>query len=246
MDSNQFLTNSGLDRYDRNARLYPAFLCALPLFATVIIWFPPVWTLLGGLTSLVLGSGAIYALGQLVRYQGRRVEKAMGDRVGRAKTAALLSHFNNDLPRDSRLRYHKFMRQSGLKIPTEEQEKADPRAAMEAYRSAVDWLLVHVRPNAKKSGLLNENIAYGFRRNMLGVKTTAICLLLISIGVNAYLIFHSSAQEQIVAAEVVELIELVFLVVWVSVIRADFVEDASIAYATRFLEQCESKKAVPT
>ena len=243
MSLDEILKGSGLDRYDRTARLYPAFLCMLPIIATTIIWFPPVWTMLGGLSSIVIASGVVFLLAQVVRYQGRQVEKQLGERVGKAKTARLLSHLNSDLGKDSRARYHAFLRKKGLHIPTREQEEVDPTSARDAYRSAVDWLVKYTRPDASKSGLLSENIAYGFRRNMLGIKKASITFLLIAIGVNAYMIFHSLDQERKTAAEIVELASVTAFAVWLIVITPDFVEDASSAYATRFLEQCESRTA---
>ena len=62
MDWDQILKANGLDRYDRNARLYPAFLCLLPLFIIIALWLPAVWTLLGGLLSLAAACGLIFSL----------------------------------------------------------------------------------------------------------------------------------------------------------------------------------------
>lgn len=245
MDWDQLLRSSGLDRYDRNARLYPALLSLLPVFVVIALWLPQVWTLLGGLTSLILAFGLIFFIAQIVRYLGRRVERRLGRKVGRAKTAVLLSHADTQIPQDTKARYHKFLASHGLNIPDRAAELADPIAAHQMYRSAVDWLLEHTRPNAKASMLLNENIAYGFRRNLMGLKPVAIMLAMMATGANTYQIFTGTEQSRVIAAIAVELFFLLALGAWLYVVRADFVEDASMAYAERFLAQCEKAKAAP-
>ena len=149
MNWDQILRASGLDRYDRNARLYPAFLSLLPIFVVVALWMPDVWTLLGGLVSIAVGCGLIFLLAQIVRYLGRRMEARLGDRVGRARSAAMLSHSDTHVAIDTKLRYHRYLSNHGIRLPDREMEANDPAAAKQAFRSAVDWLLEHTRPNAK-------------------------------------------------------------------------------------------------
>jgi len=245
VDLDGLLRHSGLDRYDRNARLYPAFLSLLPLFVTIVLWFPPAWSMLAGLLSLTASFGTFFLLSQLIRYRGRLIESQLGPKVGREKTATLLGHTNLEVPRGSKKRYHDYLRRNGFNIPTEDQEHADPAAAHDTFRSAVDWLLVHLRPKAKASGLLSENIAYGFRRNMLGIKPAALTLLLLAIAINGAMLWKGSDQDRVVAGAVVEVIFACATVAWVFVITAAFVEDASAAYAKRFLELLEPKKVGP-
>jgi hypothetical protein len=111
-----------------------------------------------------------------------------------------------------------------------------------SFRSAVDWLLEHTRPSAKASMLHNENIAYGFRRNLLGLKPVAIALLVVALACNAFLIVTKDDQSRMIAAGIIELLLLLALIVWLFVIRAAFVDDASLAYAQRFLAQCENAR----
>jgi hypothetical protein len=242
MDLDHILRASGLDRYDRNARLYPAFLSLLPIFAVIVLWLPQVWTLLGGLASLAVACGVIFYLAQVVRYFGRRIEKQLGDRVARPLSAILLSHSDTRIPADTKARYHRYLIDHGIKVPDRKLEMKDPIAARQAFLSAVDWLLEHTRPAAKTSMLHNENIAYGFRRNLLGVKSVAIILLVVAIAGNAFLIVTKSDQSRTVAASVVELLLLLALIAWFYVVKTAFVEDASLAYAQRFLAQCEKQQ----
>ena len=245
MDWDQLLKANGLDRYDRNARLYPALLCLLPIFAVVALWLPQVWTLLGGLVALAAACGLIFFLAQLVRYFGRQVEKKLGERVGRAHSAVLLSHSDARIASGTKARYHRYLAKHGIKVPNARAEADDPAAAKHGFRSAIDWLLVHTRPQAKASMLLNENIACGFRRNLLGVKPVALALLVLALLGNLYLLLVDDDQAQAAAAGVVELLLLLALTAWLFVVRANFVEDASLAYAQRLFDLCDDAQAAP-
>lgn len=244
MDWDHILKSNGLDRYDRNARLYPAFLCLLPIFVVIALWLPQVWTLLGGLVSLVLACGLVYYLAQIVRYLGRQIEKKLGNRVGRLHSATLLTHSNTQIPVDTKARYHRYLNDHGITVPDRELEMRDPSAALQGFRSAVDWLLEHTRPTAKTSMLLDENIAYGFRRNLLGLKPIAIPFTVLALAINIYFIATKDDQTRITAASVVELLLLLALIAWVMVVKPVFVEDASLAYAQRFLAQCENAQPI--
>ena len=245
MDWDQVLKANGVDRYDRNARLYPAFLCLLPIFSVVALWMPQVWTLLGGLVALAVGCGLTFFLAQLVRYLGRQVEKKLGKQVGRAHSAVLLSHSDVRITAGTKARYHQYLAKHGIKVPDARAEADDPAVAKQSFRSAIDWLLVHTRSQAKTSMLLNENIAYGFRRNLLGVKPVALVLLVLALLGNLYLLLVRDDQARGVAAGLVDLLLLLALVVWLFIVRASFVEDASLAYAQRLFDLCDGAQATP-
>jgi hypothetical protein len=76
--------------------------------------------------------------------------------------------------------------------PTAAQEQADPAAADGFYKRSGDWLRENTR-NAKKFPLvLNENINYGFHRNLLALRTPGFYLnamIVILCGVVLYLRF---------------------------------------------------------
>ena len=79
-------------------------------------------------------------------------------------------------------RYHSFLATKiNEKFPDRDQEANNPEAADEVYQSGVRWLLNHTRPDdGKKFELIfKENVAYGFRRNALGMKPLG---LIVSIG----------------------------------------------------------------
>lgn len=244
MTLDHLVRDLGLDRYDRNARLRPALLTLLPALLVLAIWFPKVWTLFGTLVALIVSCGVLYFLAQLARARGRAVEHAMGACAGRRHTATLLSHGDDTLSKATKLRYHAYLRQHGLDLPTADEERADPIGTHARYRSAVDWLLEHTRPTAGASFLLDENIAYGFRRNLLGLKPVAIAILLCALLANASLLVLFEPDETLLWTGIaLEAALCGVLFAWIWSVTEAFVIDASLGYAQRLLAHCESHGA---
>ena len=102
--------------------------------------------------------------------------------MGRKPTTQLLRHRDKSIEAVTKRRYHSFL---GAKInepfPDKDQEADNPEAADEVYQSGVRWLLNHTRPDDGKNFdlIFKENVAYGFRRNALGMKPFG---LIVSIG----------------------------------------------------------------
>jgi hypothetical protein len=92
----------------------------------------------------------------------------------------------------------------GLSMPDRDQESTDPAAADQAYSSASRWLLTQTRDTKKFYILFQENMSYGFRRNLLGLKglAVAICLggAVLSTAAIAYAYFtaHQIPRDEIV------------------------------------------------
>jgi len=234
------LKEMGLDRYDRNARLRPALLVILPALLLVAIWYPNVWTTFGALASLLIACGATFLLGQIARQRGRRLEARWGSAIGKPHSATLLTHSDATLPEASKARYHTYLTGRGITIPTAAQERRDPAKAHSQCVSAVEWLLEHTRGDTDKSLLLDENIAYGFRRNLRGLKPVALTILALASLCNAGLLWIGGpASPRFEAGIVLGLAYLVALAIWILWVNKAFVTDASLAYARRLLAQCD-------
>ena len=241
MTLEQFQKMSGLDRYSFNARLVPAMLTILPILLLILIWFPTVWTALGAAAALAISVGILYALAQYARYVGRAVERRMGDRAGPEHSVRLLSHSDGDIPYQQKAIIRALVeRETTIVFPTLDEEIADPQKARDDYRSAMSFLLEHTRGDTM---LLNENIGYGFRRNLLGLRPLGLIVVACAIALNTlFLVVFEVEPTQWKAAAILESFLFVFLVMWASVINAAFVEDASISYARRLFKAPFLKK----
>lgn len=235
------LKELGLDRYDRNARLRPALLTVLPLFILIVLWYPAVSTAYGAIASLLVGCGVTFLLAQLARQRGRALEMRWSPAVGKAHSATLLLHGDRQLPAASKARYRASLEARGLTLATAEEEQLDPHEALQTNISAIEWLLEATRPQAETSLLLDENIAYGFRRNLRGLKPLALLILTATSLANAFLTWRAwptSPQMEIGAA--LGLAYAAAIAGWIFGISKPFVVDASLAFARRLLAQCDA------
>jgi hypothetical protein len=238
----EFLRGIGLDRYDLNARLRPALFVLLPVLVTALFWLPQVRTFAGAIVSFLSACGVLYFLSQAARQRGRAVERKLGDRVGRAHSARMLTHADDTINVETKGRYYTYLRSHGRVLSTPDEEIAAPREAVDRARGAIDWLLEHTRPAARTSLLFDENIAYGFRRNLYGMKPIALALCVLVFAIHSSLLWVRPVDPDIFWTGVVLLIALpVFATCWLFLVTKSFVEDASQSYGLRLFSFCEDK-----
>ena len=97
--------------------------------------------------------------------------------MGGMPSIVMLRHSDNTFNPVAKAAYHAFLsRKLGLPALTAEQEAADPTAADQYYDRACAWLRDRTRDTKKFNVLFNENMTYGARRNLLGVKPHALML----------------------------------------------------------------------
>jgi hypothetical protein len=137
-----------------------------------------------------------------------------------------------------------------LHFPTASEEAADPAAADEVFSSAVDWLKEHTR-SKEFSLILKENIEYGFRRNMRGIRPYAIGVIVICLGASAcgvyYRLTHlptlsvsSITQQFSVSVIGATLFLLIALLGWIVFATDSWVRQAGVQYARALLSACET------
>jgi hypothetical protein len=161
------------DPYERPARLYPALLALLPLLALIMLLYGPKTTALTGAVTVAVSCGGLYLTTNLCRELGKHLEGKLYNEWGGKPTTQLLRHRDTNIEAVTKRRYHAFLAgKIDAAFPDKDQEAGNPAAADDVYQSGVRWLLNHTRPeDDKKFDLIfKENVAYGFRRNALGVK----------------------------------------------------------------------------
>jgi hypothetical protein len=161
---------------------------------------------------------------------------------GEKFTTILLRHRDSTISMATKKTYHAFLKKASKRsMPSCESEQADPEGADDCYRGAVEWLLEATRSEKRFPLVRSENISYGFRRNLLGLKLPAVLLILLCIAVNSFFCireFHGDTTR-LWAGSLVCLALVAVGLVWLSVIKMDFVEDAGRTYALRLLAQCD-------
>lgn len=240
------------DQYRRRARLKPAILEVLPV---LLVFGVGAFSAFGGLDIVSRFAGAgigtlLGALGltalleQLGRDQGKRKEPALWARWGGAPTTRMLRHsdtlFCNPVTRS---RYHAKLRglMPGVQIPSGADEAADPAAADLVYEACTKFLISKTRDQRSFPLVFEENVNYGFRRNLWGMRAAGFLLSLLGTCFAGALFAISRWGSPISVAWLFVLIVDASLLAWWSVrITPDWVSIPAKAYAERLMEALES------
>jgi hypothetical protein len=230
------------DQYTIRARVLPALLVALPVGLAALAWFPA--GLPGGsiIAGLLAWSGGTVLVAQLGRDAGRRKQPELFRSWGGPPTTKRLRH-SGEGNRVTRERIHKkltaLMRK---KVPSPDQEAADPRAADEAYEGCIEFLKGKTRDRKKFNLVFEENCNYGFRRNLWGLKPVGVALAVVALTATAVLPLVRNGAWTVATMQpalVPGAIIILILLGWVVVVTPRWVEVPANAYAERLLEATE-------
>lgn len=234
--------------YERKARLYPAFLALVPIISFVIGLHGielKVETLAIGLSATF---GVLYLMMSIARELGKRLERSLFEEWGGKPTTQILRHRDKTIDSITKYRYHVFLsKHLSVSFPSKETEESDPIAADEIYQSAVKWLLDKTRDKKTFDLLFQENIAFGFYRNCLGLKPFAeliafiiLFLPLISHGVVTITSIESNVISSISkGAWVSSGASLLMLIIWMFFLTKKTAKSAAFRYAEKLLQACD-------
>jgi hypothetical protein len=228
-----------LDAYDRGARLAPAYLVFSPAVVFVValsLGTSEWWSKVGG---VLVACGAPVLAVQWGRSGGRRNQPALFQRWGGPPTTALMRFRTGGSVQAVSQRHEAVERATGKKMPTPDEEAADPATADAAYEAAVTALRELMRDEKEFRLVLRENIAYGFRRNLWGRKSYGIAVAVIVLVVSVILLVAAALDHEVSAwqsAAFSAAFAVAALIVWVTTITPEWVREAGEAYATRLLE----------
>ena len=242
-----------LDSYARQARLFPGLLTLFPPVLAVLAWFPYLIISSIGATILTLATscGLLYALASFARTKGKEVERRLLLVWGGWPTTHLLRH-SGALDATTRARYHAVLIANvpDLKLPTAAEEAAEPAAADALYASAINWLKEHARgrdfPLVEK-----ENAQYGFRRNLLGLKSLGITINVIVVILSLVvllaptLLVPTTLEAAVIQASersavwAAILVNVLAIAAWLRIVNDAWVREAADQYASRLLAALE-------
>ncbi len=244
------------DPYERRARLYPALLSVAPLAVMFVCLYGQKLTAWSSVGSVLVGCGALYLFSSVARDAGKRIEAALFRDWGGKPTTQVLRHSNTLIDSITKQRYHAAL-SKGIKIPfpNAEDEGRNPVAADEIYQSAVRWLIEQTRDAKKFDLILKENIAYGFHRNMLGLKPAAVGIAMLAlllvlldqgvvIGQTPFVNMHKITELSGLAILSLA-VSCGLLVLWCVVFTKETVRRVAFAYAERLLQACEENFTAP-
>lgn len=229
------------NEYERRARLKPTLLVCLPPTLAATCWFADL-SAPQALTGLLVYCGLTALLSQLGRDQGKRKEPWLFEKWGGKPTSQLLRHRSSYLGADTRQRYRRALADlvPQLSLPTVQAEQSDPNAADATYDSCAAALRERTRDTSRFPLVFAENINYGFRRNLWGMRSAGVGLSIVGLVASVGAAIAKSVDGWPPALAVVaSALNGLMLVWWILRINPDWVRLAAFAYAERLLASCE-------
>lgn len=237
-----------IDKYDLNARLYPITLFYMPILLLGILFsfqFDKYSHLLAGFGII----GALsYLIKQFSRDAGQIKEQALWALWGGPPCTQLLRWGNTVINVNTKKRYHDRLQ---ALCPVDVKPDVDfednyPAEADSAYEAWTKFLISKTRDKKKYALLFIENMNYGFRRNLWGLKTYALRLLS-TLMILTYLYEAITAKNYNPAGFsslffIAEAGLVALMCWWCFLINANWVKVPAFAYAERLLESVENLK----
>lgn len=227
--------------YERRARLAPALLVSLPPTLAVVCWFPNFsWPQLA--SSLVLPA-FLGLLAQIGRDQGKRLEPKLFQKWGGKPTTQLLRFSCPLLAVSTRDRYRRKLQElmPDLRLPSRLEEATDPDEADAVYDSCALYLREKTRDTKAFPLVFSENVDYGMRRNLLGMKPAGISLSIAGLVAAMLATILGTKDGQLPAFPALATLANAFMLTfWLVRITPEWVRVPAFAYAERLLAACDS------
>jgi hypothetical protein len=233
------------DAYSLRARLQPALLCLLPMFITIATWFPALYKAAVALVGLAAACGLTMLLAQIARLRGRRVEERLFSLWGGEPTTAWLRHCDHHLDTNTKARYYTCLAEGipGWEAPTLQDEYERSAETDARYDSAARWLRERTRDKGRFSILFHENVNYGFRRNLYGLKPIGTVLAALTAVLNAALLYRHPSGFPVIGVSALAF-SILALATWLVIVTPGWVRDAGDAYARALLASCDELSAM--
>lgn len=234
----------GLDGYALKARYYPALLATIPaLVALAILISRAKFGLTTGIASLAIPV-LVFAAADIARRMGKRREEQIFVESGGKPSVIMMRYSDDTFDPASKEAYRSFYASKiNQPVPTEEEEKANLTAGDAFYDRGGAWLRENTR-DKKFSILLSENITYGYRRNLLGLKWPALFTNLVLILLCGYLLYKKGAfdsdDETTIAQLIVVALAVVHSLFMGFGVSRQAVYEASRQYARQLILSCET------
>lgn len=235
-----------MDRYSITARIYPMIIFYLPLG---VIFVAAVWDFQQYYHyGLPVGAAGVFAYltAQIGRDAGKRKESKLWNGWGGAPTTQLFRWSNTQVDPHTKARSQEKMHQlcPGLPNTDRTSERNNPALADEVYQSWTTYIIAHTRDTKKYSMLFKENMGYGFRRNLWGLKPAAMAL--VGILMAATYIYFAVIKDSWKIRDfpsIFFLCEVLLgstLLFWVTLVTKIWVRSSAFAYAKQIHEAIET------
>jgi hypothetical protein len=228
------------NEYERKARLYPALILLAPLTVTALAIISDNLSGVNTVATVVAVSGGAFLLAQLARDKGKKGEKDLFVEWGGLPSVAILRHRDARIDSITKARYHQKLAKlvQGTEAPSIQMEKDNPTATDEVYTAWSNYLRINSRDTNKYALLFQENINYGFRRNIWGMRLFGILLSVIPSIISAVSLYQQYQASAKLSNETIAafIFSIIFLGLWIFCFTPQWVRVPADAYAERLAE----------
>jgi hypothetical protein len=230
--------------YELKARLFPALITVAPFGLSLLIWYPQLIDLETSVLTTFVLLILLFFLAKLARERGKKLQDKLLIEWGGFPSTTFLKHSDNSIDKYTKQRYHQYINKhvSGFQLPSKEKELSNPSFYDSCYNSVIKWLLEKTRDQKKYHLLYQDNINYGFSRNMVGIKPLGILFSILSLLTNLFSIYKEqgfSWTNYPLKAWISILISVLFISIWLLFVKKGWVKSTSEAYARTLLSCCE-------
>lgn len=177
-----------LDTYERKARLTPGLYAVLPIACTITTLGLNKFPLIAGLVGLLSAAGGAWLLSNLVGDLGRKAELVLFEKwCGSPTTKALRLREETDNPVQRDGWRSAVTDLTGTALMTGVEETKDPAAADHRITAASAQLL-YLGQESGEPAVRNENVAYGYQRNLYGFRHIGRTIAVGSIAVQVIVV----------------------------------------------------------
>jgi len=226
------------DVYVWKARRCPVLLAVLPVALAVLAAFPGAdWKLMLPACTFC---GLFMLVGQVGRDRGSNLQSRLFASWGGKPTTVMLRHRESPLDATTLASLHKWLSgAAGVPAPSKRKESASAEDADKVYDAFVRHLRDATRDKQQYPLVFEENVSYGFRRNVWGLKPYGLVLAALGTAGAAVSIFRFHHGPQLGMAITCTAISAVLFLFWLCWVNPSWVRVPAKAYAERLMEAAQ-------
>lgn len=233
------------DPYSLRARLFPALLATASLLIAIIVIVPWHRLSIAHAAASIAVPVVLFAMADVARRSGKKREAKLYEKWGGMPTTRMMRHTDNTFDPDTKDAYIRFVAEKlQMAIPTRQEELANPQKTDAFYDRCAAWLRENTRSTKKFGILFNENVTYGFRRNLFAIKSSSLAIdLLLIIAAGGYELLMRPEDELHLKLLLVLIVAIAHAVYIVFASTESSVRDAANTYGRQLLLCCEALSA---
>jgi hypothetical protein len=235
-----------VDNYALKARVYPMIILFIPIIIIGIFYSIQFEAVLLLLSSLGIVGALMYLFSQIGRDRGKLKEQDLWKMWGGAPTTQIIRLDDGRIDQHTKERYRKKLQAvcPVPNIPDITLESNNNAAANEVYTTWTKFLIAKTRDPKSYALLLKDNISYGFRRNLWGLKLYGLLLTVLLLIAN-YVFWLSrlntpnflSYPNSFIYSEIALFAMLIF---WIVKVTPNWIKIPAFSYAERLYESLEN------